>query len=64
MFSSHFLIRLKRCPFIQVTILLKVHHRNLTNLVGYLNEGTHLGLIYEYMANGSLAQRLSGNVFF
>ncbi|KAL0562297.1 hypothetical protein IC582_002749 [Cucumis melo] len=35
------------------------HHRNLTNLVGYLNEGTHLGLIYEYMANGSLAQRLS-----
>ncbi|XP_038898023.1 probable LRR receptor-like serine/threonine-protein kinase At1g51880 [Benincasa hispida] len=43
----------------EVTILLKVHHRNLTNLVGYLNEGTHLGLIYEYMPNGSLAQRLS-----
>ncbi|XP_023000308.1 LRR receptor-like serine/threonine-protein kinase IOS1 [Cucurbita maxima] len=43
----------------EVTTLLRVHHRNLTSLVGYLNEGTHLGLVYEYMDNGSLAQRLS-----
>ena len=46
----------------QVTTLLSVHHRNLTSLVGYLNEGTHLGLVYEYMANGSLGQCLSGKL--
>ncbi|XP_023521501.1 LRR receptor-like serine/threonine-protein kinase IOS1 [Cucurbita pepo subsp. pepo] len=43
----------------EVTLLMRVHHRNLTSLVGYLNEGNHLGLIYEYMANGDLAEHLS-----
>ena len=46
----------------QVTLLMRVHHRNLTSLVGYLNEGNHLGLIYEYMANGDLAEHLSGKL--
>lgn len=44
----------------QVTLLMRVHHRNLTSLVGYLNEENHIGLIYEYMANGDLAEHLSG----
>ncbi|TYK03867.1 putative leucine-rich repeat receptor-like protein kinase [Cucumis melo var. makuwa] len=48
--------------FIQVATLLNVQHRNLTKLEGYLCEGTHLGLIFEYMANGSLAQHLYGNL--
>ncbi|XWS18922.1 hypothetical protein CRYUN_Cryun32bG0086500 [Craigia yunnanensis] len=43
----------------EVKLLMRVHHGNLTNLVGYCNEGSHMGLIYEYMANGNLKQHLS-----
>ncbi|XVF86738.1 hypothetical protein PTKIN_Ptkin18bG0066400 [Pterospermum kingtungense] len=43
----------------EIKLLMRVHHGNLTNLVGYCNEGSHLGLIYEYMANGNLKQHLS-----
>ncbi|XP_065864976.1 putative leucine-rich repeat receptor-like protein kinase At2g19210 [Euphorbia lathyris] len=43
----------------EVKLLLKVHHRNLTALVGYCNEGTKMGLIYEFMANGNLDDHLS-----
>ncbi|XWS18923.1 hypothetical protein CRYUN_Cryun32bG0086600 [Craigia yunnanensis] len=44
----------------EVKLLMRVNHGNLTNLVGYCNEGSHMGLIYEYMANGNLKQHLSG----
>ncbi|XP_047147959.1 probable LRR receptor-like serine/threonine-protein kinase At1g51880 [Vigna umbellata] len=44
----------------EVKLLMRVHHKNLTSLVGYCNEGTNKGLIYEYMANGNLQQHLSG----
>lgn len=44
----------------QVKLLLRVHHRSLTSLVGYCYEGTYTGLIYEYMANGNLGMHLSG----
>ncbi|XP_048234247.1 LRR receptor-like serine/threonine-protein kinase IOS1 isoform X2 [Ricinus communis] len=44
----------------EVKLLLRVHHRNLTSLVGFCNEGTKMGLIYEYMANGDLEHLLSG----
>ncbi|XP_057734954.1 LRR receptor-like serine/threonine-protein kinase IOS1 isoform X2 [Arachis stenosperma] len=44
----------------EVKLLMKVHHRNLTSLVGYCNEETNIGLIYEYMANGNLDEHLSG----
>ncbi|KAK3195033.1 hypothetical protein Dsin_026343 [Dipteronia sinensis] len=43
----------------EITFLLRVHHRNLTNFVGYCNEGAKKRLIYEYMANGNLQQNLS-----
>jgi predicted Kef-type K+ transport protein len=39
---------------------MRVHRRNITTLVGYCYEGTYMGLIYEYMANGDLEQHLSG----
>ncbi|XP_021294722.1 LOW QUALITY PROTEIN: probable LRR receptor-like serine/threonine-protein kinase At1g05700 [Herrania umbratica] len=43
----------------EVELLLRVHHRNLTSLIGYCKEGTNMGLIYEYMAKGNLAEHLS-----
>ncbi|XVE51996.1 hypothetical protein DITRI_Ditri02bG0084800 [Diplodiscus trichospermus] len=43
----------------EVEHLLTVHHRNLTALVGYCNQDPHMGLIYEYMANGNLGDYLS-----
>ncbi|KAG6727765.1 hypothetical protein I3842_02G140900 [Carya illinoinensis] len=43
----------------EVRLLMRVHHRNLTTLVGYCYEGTNMGLVYEYMANGDLEAHLS-----
>ncbi|XP_040999963.1 LRR receptor-like serine/threonine-protein kinase IOS1 isoform X1 [Juglans microcarpa x Juglans regia] len=43
----------------EVRLLTRVHHRNLTTLVGYCYEGTNMGLIFEYMANGDLEAQLS-----
>ncbi|KHN02408.1 Receptor-like protein kinase [Glycine soja] len=39
---------------------MRVHHKNLTSLVGYCNEGTNKGLIYEYMNNGNLQEHITG----
>ncbi|KAJ1420261.1 Serine-threonine/tyrosine-protein kinase, catalytic domain [Sesbania bispinosa] len=44
----------------QVKLLMRVHHKNLTSLIGYCNEDNNIGLIYEYMANGNLDEHLSG----
>ncbi|XP_019056627.1 PREDICTED: probable receptor-like protein kinase At5g47070 [Tarenaya hassleriana] len=44
----------------KVELLLRVHHVNLVSLVGYCDEGDHLALIYEYMANGNLKEHMSG----
>nr|XP_023920490.1 probable LRR receptor-like serine/threonine-protein kinase At1g05700 [Quercus suber] len=44
----------------EVKLLMRVHHRNLTTLVGYCYEETSMGLVYEYMANGDLEAHLSG----
>ncbi|XP_065621932.1 LRR receptor-like serine/threonine-protein kinase IOS1 [Quercus suber] len=44
----------------EVKLLMRVHHRNLTTLVGYCYEGPNMGLVYEYMANGDLDAHLSG----
>ncbi|KAJ1420256.1 Serine-threonine/tyrosine-protein kinase, catalytic domain [Sesbania bispinosa] len=45
---------------LQVKLLMRVHHKNLTSLIGYCNEEANIGLIYEYMANGNLDGHLSG----
>nr|KYP54108.1 putative LRR receptor-like serine/threonine-protein kinase At1g05700 family [Cajanus cajan] len=44
----------------EAKILTRVHHKCLTPLIGYCNEGTNTALIYEYMTNGNLAEHLSG----
>ncbi|KAL0010237.1 hypothetical protein SO802_005345 [Lithocarpus litseifolius] len=45
---------------VKVKLLMRVHHKNLTTLVGYCYEGTNMGLVYEYMANRDLEAQLSG----
>ncbi|KAM3699598.1 hypothetical protein ACJW31_05G037500 [Castanea mollissima] len=45
----------------EAQLLMRVHHRNLTSFVGYCNEGTNFGIIYEYMAYGNLAEHLSAD---
>ncbi|KAL6526309.1 Calcium/calmodulin-regulated receptor-like kinase 2 [Orobanche minor] len=42
----------------EVSLLARLHHRNLVNLVGYcVDKGQHM-LAYEYMSNGSLENLL------
>ncbi|KAH1066428.1 hypothetical protein J1N35_031415 [Gossypium stocksii] len=41
-----------------VELLLRVHHRNLTTIVGSCDDGSNMGLIYEFMAKGNLAEYL------
>jgi serine/threonine protein kinase len=43
---------------LQVKLLMRVHRKNPTSLIGYCNEGNNIGLIYEYMANGLLSGML------
>ncbi|KAL5757666.1 hypothetical protein ACOSP7_020277 [Xanthoceras sorbifolium] len=45
----------------EVDLLIRVHHKNLTSLVGYCDDGTNMGLIYEFMASGNLGTHLLGN---
>ncbi|KAI3796351.1 hypothetical protein L1987_39021 [Smallanthus sonchifolius] len=42
----------------EVSLLMSIHHKNITSLVGYCDEGSHKGIIYEYMANGNLGMHL------
>ncbi|KAJ0008265.1 hypothetical protein Pint_29491 [Pistacia integerrima] len=45
----------------EVELLMRVHPKNLTTLVGYCDEGINVGLIYEFMANGNLEKHLLGD---
>ncbi|KAJ9692199.1 hypothetical protein PVL29_011328 [Vitis rotundifolia] len=44
----------------EAKLLTRVHHKNLVRLIGYCNDGTNMALVYEYMSNGNLQQKLSG----
>ncbi|XP_028756240.1 probable LRR receptor-like serine/threonine-protein kinase At4g29180 [Neltuma alba] len=43
----------------EAELLMVVHHRNLVSLVGYCNDGETKALVYEYMSEGNLRQKLS-----
>nr|GMD52085.1 LRR receptor-like serine/threonine-protein kinase IOS1 [Ipomoea batatas] len=43
----------------EAELLTRVHHRDLTSLVGYCYEGENTALVYEFMANGNLRDVLS-----
>uniref|UniRef100_A0A8R7U8C9 Protein kinase domain-containing protein n=3 Tax=Triticum urartu TaxID=4572 RepID=A0A8R7U8C9_TRIUA len=40
--------------------LARVHHKNLVSLIGYCKDKKHLSLVYEYMDEGNLEDRLRG----
>ncbi|KAI3670517.1 hypothetical protein L1987_87853 [Smallanthus sonchifolius] len=42
----------------EVKILMKIHHKNITSLVGYCDDSNHKAIIYEFMANGNLDKHL------
>ncbi|KAJ0006695.1 hypothetical protein Pint_28793 [Pistacia integerrima] len=42
----------------EIELLMRVHHKNLTTLVGYCDECANMGLVYEFMANGNLQSHL------
>eukprot|EP00897_Mesotaenium_endlicherianum_P010852 jgi/Mesen1/9796/ME000007S09860 len=42
----------------EVETISRVHHRHLVRLVGFCSEDAHRCLVYEYVANGTLANHL------
>lgn len=46
----------------EIELLSRVHHKNLVALVGFCFEQGEQMLVYEFMANGTLRESLSGNI--
>lgn len=42
----------------EVSLLSRIHHRNLVPLIGYCEEANHRILVYEYMHNGTLRDHI------
>ncbi|XP_059626862.1 probable serine/threonine-protein kinase At1g01540, partial [Cornus florida] len=47
---------------VEVEVIGNVRHKNLVRLLGYCVEGAYRMLVYEYVDNGNLDQRLHGDV--
>ncbi|XP_007903160.1 interleukin-1 receptor-associated kinase 4 [Callorhinchus milii] len=43
----------------EIKTMAKCHHENLVELFGFSNDGDHLCLVYPYMPNGSLLDKLA-----
>ncbi|KAK2418076.1 putative LRR receptor serine/threonine-protein kinase [Trifolium repens] len=46
----------------EVTLLSRIHHRNLVQLLGYCREEDNSILVYEFMHNGTLKEHLYGTL--
>lgn len=44
----------------KVTLLSRIHHRNLVQFLGYSQEQDRSMLVYEFMHNGTLKEHLYG----
>lgn len=44
----------------EIELLSRVHHKNLLGLVGFCFEQGQQMLVYEFMANGTLRESLTG----
>lgn len=44
----------------EIELLSRVHHKNLVGLVGFCFDRGEQMLVYEFMANGTLRESLSG----
>lgn len=44
----------------QVSLLSRIHHRNLVQFLGYCQEEGKSILVYEFMHNGTLKEHLYG----
>lgn len=47
---------------IQVSLLSRIHHRNLVSFLGYCQQGGKNILVYEFMHNGTLKDHLFGEL--
>jgi serine/threonine protein kinase len=47
--------------YVQVSLLSRIHHRNLVAFLGYCHEDGRNILVYEFMMNGTLKEHLHGN---
>lgn len=50
--------------YFQAQNLTRVHHRNLVSLLGYCMDGECMALVYEYMQEGTLHDKLRGHYYF
>ncbi|XP_031474753.1 putative leucine-rich repeat receptor-like serine/threonine-protein kinase At2g19230 isoform X2 [Nymphaea colorata] len=46
--------------YTEISLLSRVHHRNLVSFLGYCDEAENMILIYEYLSKGNLREILSG----
>ena len=44
----------------EIELLSRVHHKNVVSLVGFCLDQGELMLVYEYVANGTLKESLTG----
>lgn len=58
--SYHFYSFFQNCSRLQVKLLMRVHDNNLVSFIGYCDEGDTMALVYEYIGNGKLQQKISG----